>query len=29
MKMIQENQLKLVPSCSYIAKKWQRHQQHD
>jgi acetyltransferase len=21
---IQENQLKLVPSCSYIAKKWQR-----
>ncbi|QUC05478.1 N-acetyltransferase [Aggregatibacter sp. oral taxon 513] len=26
---IQENQLKLVPTCSYIAKKWQRHQQHD
>ena len=22
---IQENQLKLVPSCSYIAKKWQRN----
>ena len=21
---IQENQLKLVPTCSYIAKKWQR-----
>ena len=21
---IQENQLKLLPSCSYIAKKWQR-----
>ena len=21
---IQENQLKLVPSCSYIAKNWQR-----
>ena len=21
---IQENQLNLVPSCSYIAKKWQR-----
>ena len=21
---IQENQLKLVPSCSYIAKKWRR-----
>ena len=26
---IQENQLKLVPSCSYIAKKWQRNQRHD
>ena len=26
---IQENQLKLVPTCGYIAKKWQRHQQHD
>lgn len=22
---IQENQLNLVPSCSYIAKKWQRN----
>ncbi|WP_109077838.1 GNAT family N-acetyltransferase [Aggregatibacter kilianii] len=26
---IGEKQLKLVPSCSYIAKKWQRDQRHD
>ena len=26
---IHENQLKLVPTYSYIAKKWQRNQRHD